>query len=133
MAVTRRGRDGKCIRHSDRPAVARCSACHRPVCIMCVVSTADGKFCSRQCAARTADFRKEAKTSKNRGMLIMQSSSRLIGALRGPAKMAAGLILLIALLCVVNRYFCKVPVIGDYLWSATKVELPQGVASDNGD
>ena len=58
MAVAGRGRVETCVNHPDRPAATRCRACHKPICSTCVVSTADGKFCSHTCAARMEDYRK---------------------------------------------------------------------------
>ena len=46
-----------CLNHPDRTAVARCVTCHKPLCQECTISTTEGKFCSRACASRAADFR----------------------------------------------------------------------------
>jgi hypothetical protein len=62
-------RDEKCLNHPDRPAVTRCRACHKPLCEECVVATADGKFCSQQCARRSADFRAHAAGAKGKGVV----------------------------------------------------------------
>lgn len=59
-----------CTSHPDRAAATRCAGCHKPVCQECVVSTTDGKFCSQQCAARTADFRKH-NVAKKSGKSVM--------------------------------------------------------------
>ena len=111
MAVTNRGRVETCVMHPDRPAAMRCVACHKPACAQCAVSTADGKFCSHDCARRTADFRSRQPKPPPRGQ-----------GLGGVGKLLVYLILLVVALCVVNRYFHKVPVIGDYLWKAPVAE-----------
>jgi len=60
-----------CINHPDRAAATRCAACHKPICEECIVSTAEGKFCSQQCAQRTADFRKHSTAGKKAGSSVM--------------------------------------------------------------
>ena len=104
MAVTGLGRKETCIVHHDRPAVARCGRCHKPICAECVVSTADGKFCSRECAAKTADFRAaKGKFGK---------PGRKIGGL---IRKIVILVIVIFALGAVNTHVYRIPVIGGLL------------------
>jgi tetratricopeptide (TPR) repeat protein len=112
MAVTGR-REEKCVAHPDRPAAVRCAACHKPVCAACAVSTAEGQFCSHECAKRTADFRASDRTLKRPG-----------AGVGGIVKIIVWLIVILVALCVVNRYFYKIPAIGDYLWSGHNESKP---------
>ena len=97
MAVKGRGRTEACINHPGRAAVTRCAACHKPICGECVVSTSDGKFCSRDCAARTADFRKaQGKMAKKAGKGVM-----------GWVKAVVGLAILIIVLWFAHKIFIK--------------------------
>ena len=70
MALKGLGREETCVVHHDRPAVARCAHCHKPVCSECVVSTKDGKFCSHECARKMADFRANLRKVKKGGGLV---------------------------------------------------------------
>ncbi len=45
-----------CIFHPDRPAVARCFQCHKPLCQECRVIEATRVFCSSKCASRYRTF-----------------------------------------------------------------------------
>lgn len=104
MAVKGRGREAACVTHPDRMADARCSTCHRPMCEECVVSTSDGKFCSRKCAARAADFRaSKGSLGKKAGLPIVRY-----------VKMIVGFIIFIFVLSAVNRYIFdgRLPIIG---------------------
>ena len=110
MAVSGLGRTETCINHHDRPAVARCGRCHKPICEECVISTSDGKFCSRVCAEKAADFR--AASGK------MKKKKNVIG---GIVQKIVWLIVIIIVLAVVNRFYTipgigglldKVPIIG---------------------
>ncbi|MBQ4479837.1 MAG: B-box zinc finger protein [Victivallales bacterium] len=38
-----------CINHHDRPAVAHCASCRRPICEDCLVEKDGFKCCSREC------------------------------------------------------------------------------------
>ena len=38
-----------CINHHDRPAVAHCASCRRPICEECLVEKDGFKCCSREC------------------------------------------------------------------------------------
>lgn len=107
MAVKGMGRTETCMEHHDRPAVARCANCHRPVCSSCVVSTADGKFCSHTCAQKTTDYRTRAKKIKAPGANII---GRLI-------KTVFWFALLILFLAIVNRFMMngRMPVVGGML------------------
>lgn len=67
-----------CTNHPDRAAATRCAGCHKPVCEECVVSTTDGKFCSQQCAERTADFRKH-NVGKKSGKSVMSLVKLILG------------------------------------------------------
>ena len=40
-----------CPNHPDTPAVARCSACGKPVCAKCIVTRNGVQYCSDRCAA----------------------------------------------------------------------------------
>jgi uncharacterized membrane protein len=105
MAAKGRGRQEACTTHPDRLAATRCVACHRPMCDECVVSTADGRFCSHQCAARAADFRaSKGSLGKKAGVSI----GRYI-------KMIMSFIVLLAAVAAINRYIFPVPVIGPVL------------------
>jgi hypothetical protein len=107
MAVKGVGRTETCIEHHDRPAVARCAGCHRPVCSSCVVTTADGKFCSHTCAKKTADYRTRAKSIKAPGGNAIAKLVRTI----------VWIVVLIVILGVVNKFVMKgkMPVIGGFL------------------
>lgn len=80
MAVSGRGRAETCVNHPDQAAATRCAACHKPVCAECIVSSTDGKFCSQQCARRTADFRKHnASAGKKAGRSVMSLVKTVVG------------------------------------------------------
>ena len=96
MAVSGLGRTETCIVHPARPAAARCGMCHRPVCESCVVSTADGKFCSRECADKTADFRKHYRKPK--------SKLDVVGKL---VKLAIWVVIIVAVLGAINKFVFK--------------------------
>ena len=106
MAVKGKGRSETCLFHPDRPAVTRCRACHKPICDECVVSTADGKFCSRECAAKTSDFRKSYKPVKSGPGPI----ARLV-------KAVVWVVIILVVLGAANKMVFKndMPVIGGYL------------------
>ena len=106
MAVKGRGRAETCVFHPERPAVTRCRACHKPICAECVVSTTDGKFCSRECAARTSDFRKSHKPVRRGSGLI----TRLV-------KAVVWIVIIVAILGAVNKFAFKnnMPGAGPYL------------------
>lgn len=106
MAVSGLGRTETCIVHHDRAAAARCGRCHKPICQECVISTADGKFCSRECAAKTADFR--AAQGK------MKKTSGAVGAF---IKKIVLLVIVLFVLGGINKYYFKgkMPVIGGLL------------------
>ena len=93
MAIKGLGRTETCIVHHDRPAVARCGRCHKPMCGECVISTADGKFCSRECAAKVADFRKAYKPVKSRRGIV----GKLV-------KLVVWIVIIIVALGVINKY-----------------------------
>lgn len=38
-----------CLKHQERPATARCSACLKPLCEDCSYVTAEGTFCGDEC------------------------------------------------------------------------------------
>ena len=107
MAVKGLDRTETCIVHHDRPAAARCGTCHKPVCSHCVVSTADGKYCSHACASKAQDFRV-------RGSRIKKPAR---GALSALIKMVFWLAVLVVILGVMNKYAFKdgMPGIGKYL------------------
>lgn len=106
MAVTGLGRQETCIVHHDRPAAARCGRCHKPVCEECVISATDGKFCSRECAGKAADFRANAAKFKAKGPGV-----------GGLVKKLVILAILLFVLGGVNKYFFggKMPVVGKWL------------------
>jgi len=106
MAVSGVGRgQSMCVVHHDRPAVTRCSACHKPICNDCIVSTKDGKFCSRECAGRAADFQK-GKPKVGGGGFVM-SILRIV----------VGVLILVVALGLLNKFVFKgkMPVIGPAL------------------
>jgi hypothetical protein len=47
-----------CLRHQDRPAVARCKLCLKPICEECKTETKDGVFCGEECKTK-AETQKE--------------------------------------------------------------------------
>ena len=106
MAVRGLGRTETCIVHHDRPAAARCGRCHKPLCSECVVSTADGKFCSQECAQKVADFRKAHKKRS--------SASRPIKKL---VKLVVWIVIILFVLGAANNIFFKgkMPIIGPLL------------------
>jgi len=106
MAVRGLGRTETCVVHPSRAAVARCGMCHRPVCDECVVSTADGKFCSRECADRAADFRKHYRKPK--------SASSIVGKL---VKLAVWIVIIVVVLGAANKIVFKggMKVLGPWL------------------
>jgi len=107
MAVKGLGRTETCMEHPDRPAVARCANCHRPVCSECVVTTADGKFCSHTCAQKAADFRKRARKIKAPG-------TSGIGKI---VKAVVWVVIVIVILGVVNKFIMRgrMPILGGFL------------------
>lgn len=40
-----------CFYHDDKPAVANCSVCLKPICADCLIKNDRGVFCSQTCAA----------------------------------------------------------------------------------
>jgi hypothetical protein len=40
---------GLCANHPDRPSVARCKVCEKGACLLCIVETPEGSFCSPKC------------------------------------------------------------------------------------
>ena len=69
-------RAATCVYHPDRPAVANCYQCHKPVCEECRVIDAGRAFCSKKCASRyrTVDLhyaKEAAKPSKWRMVYIV--------------------------------------------------------------
>jgi hypothetical protein len=40
---------GSCDGHPDSPAVARCKVCEKGVCLLCIVDSPEGTFCSQKC------------------------------------------------------------------------------------
>lgn len=71
-----------CLNHRAVDAVAQCHQCHKPICRECLVTDANGQFCSTQCAAKNANFKASYKEAKLAGPSLM---SRLIGAAVGVA------------------------------------------------
>ena len=57
-----------CLNHPDTPAVARCSACGKPVCAKCIITRNGVQYCSDRCAAlaesRKADVGTVMKSKK---------------------------------------------------------------------
>lgn len=133
MAVTGLGRTETCIVHHDRPAAARCGRCHKPICEECVISTADGKFCSRECAAKTADFRK-ANAGRKRGPGIVSKFVRLV----------VWIVIIVVALGAINKfifnnrmkvlgpYLNKIPMLGPEQGSETPSSAPQPEAPGPG-
>jgi len=104
MAIVERGQEKTCINHPDRSAVARCITCHKPLCQECTISTSAGKFCSRTCADKAADFKAGYKGPiKVKAPLI----HRLL-------KTVFVVVVIIVALGIVNR-FKHIPVIGKFL------------------
>lgn len=121
MAVKGLGRQETCIVHHDRAASARCGRCHKPICAECVVSSADGKFCSRVCADKTADFRKSYGTTKK--------ASR---GVRKLVRLVVWVVVIIVALAAVNKYMMSgnMRVLGPFL---NKVPFfgPAGTTGDD--
>ena len=107
MAVRGLGRDETCIVHHDRPAAARCARCHKPICSECIVSTSDGKFCSRECAGKAADFR---AAKKSMGAAGGRKIAKLI-------KLVIWIVVIVAALGAANKLIFKhrMPVVGPLL------------------
>ena len=103
MAVTGINRNAQCITHHDRPATARCVTCHMPLCSECVLSTADGTFCSHECAKKAEDFRKRFPTVK-----------RESGAFARLFRAAVWVVVIIIVLGIINKYK-PIPVLKPYL------------------
>lgn len=107
MAVQGLGRTETCMVHHDRPAAARCACCHKPVCSSCVTSTAEGKFCSHECAQKTADYRARAgKIGASGG-----------GGARRLVRAIIWIVVIVAALGAVNKFAMKnnMPAIGKLL------------------
>ena len=50
MCATERSVESSvCLNHPNRPAVARCNACHKPICEECILHVQDMNFCSQVC------------------------------------------------------------------------------------
>ncbi|MCK5803088.1 MAG: B-box zinc finger protein [Lentisphaeria bacterium] len=50
MCATERSVESSvCLNHTDRPAVVRCNACHKPLCEECILRVQDMNFCSQVC------------------------------------------------------------------------------------
>lgn len=105
MAVTGLNRTETCIVHHDRPAAARCGRCHKPVCSECVVSTAEGKFCSHECSQKVADYRQNAKKVPTGG------------GMRDALRAVFWVVVFIVFLGIVNKFLMHngMPYIGKYL------------------
>lgn len=67
------GAGSGCVNHPGVEAVARCKACHKPVCGMCVVAGPTGQFCSESCKEKHEAYVKRAqqldRTSRRTGQL----------------------------------------------------------------
>ena len=40
---------GRCSTHPDSPAVARCKVCENGICVLCIIDSPEGTFCSQKC------------------------------------------------------------------------------------
>jgi hypothetical protein len=40
---------GPCANHPDSPSVGRCQVCEKKVCLLCLMDTPEGAFCSQKC------------------------------------------------------------------------------------
>ena len=63
-----------CVRHHDRPAVAQCFQCHRPICEECRFKEARaGVFCSQECYDQHVAYvgRKQAVIKQGGGLKSM--------------------------------------------------------------
>ena len=77
--------DKVCLNHTDRPAIARCLSCRKPVCEECVVESNGEQFCSVICRqghettnANMATYREQTKGGGLFGLLIKLA---IIGAI----------------------------------------------------
>ena len=119
MAVQGMGRTETCMVHHDRTAVARCAQCHKPACQECVVSTAEGKFCSRDCAAKYESYQKRNRQFKKPA----RGAAQLV-------KAVVWLVIIVAGLGAANKYAFqnKMPMIGELLnklpFFGTEVKRP---------
>ncbi len=57
-----------CLTHRDRPAVAMCHQCHKPVCQACTLIQPHGQFCSPECSILNRDYKRQNAELKTAGM-----------------------------------------------------------------
>lgn len=79
---------GTCINHPHREAAARCLTCHKPVCSECVVTAANGTFCSELCRAnyiayqaRKADLPRPGVWEKLKSLFFRLLTAALVAGL----------------------------------------------------
>ena len=58
-----------CLNHPDTPAVAKCSACGKPLCADCIVSDGKSPYCSSACCRKgiAAQVRSQATLQEKAG------------------------------------------------------------------
>ena len=69
-----------CFFHSGRPAVIRCKQCGKPLCSECRKITADGIFCSDECAQRYGVFAERAENLEEQRRSMRPS--RTVGVIK---------------------------------------------------
>lgn len=119
------GRTETCLKHPDRPAVIRCPQCHKPLCAQCVISTTEGKFCSRVCSDKAAAFRTAAASQAETvdspvGGAVKRITDTIETVKRWvftAVKFAVWTVIIIVALWAVNRFFFKIPIIGDVIFN----------------
>ena len=119
------GRTVPCSTHPDRPAVIRCGQCRKPICTQCVVSTIQGKFCSRDCSDKAASGRAAAAAQSASAATPAENMTRRVTNtfetvkrwVFTAVKFTIWTIVIIVGLWAVNRFFFKIPVIGDVIFN----------------
>lgn len=136
------GRTVPCSTHPERPAVIRCGQCRKPICAQCVVSTIQGKFCSRECSDKSASSRAAAAAQAESAATPAENMTRRVANtfetvkrwVFTAVKFTIWTIVIIVGLWAVNRFFFKIPVIGDVIFNpgvATKAPDTGGKPAGN--
>ena len=84
-----------CLNHPDTPAVARCSACGKPVCAKCVVTRNGVQYCSDRCAAL-------AESRKADVGMVMESKKKVDSARR----IRAIVVFIVLVAAAAAGYYC---------------------------
>ena len=83
-----------CPNHPDTPAVARCSACGKPVCAKCLVTRNGVQYCSDRCATL-------AESRKADVGIVLESKKRVDSA----RKIRSVVILIVIIAAVAAGYY----------------------------